>query len=45
MIYLEINPKYDLKICQLLHDNGFGHTEIIRDLSGKNRMITGLIEK
>ena len=39
LIYLEINPLYDLQICRVLHESGFLRTEIIRDLSGKNRMI------
>jgi len=40
LIYLEINPKFDLQICRILQEHGFGQTEIIRDLSGKNRIIT-----
>ena len=40
MLYFEINANYDIEINEMLHDKGFFHTEIIRDLSGKNRFIS-----
>ena len=41
MIFLEINPLCDKQIIELLQKKGFTQTEIIRDLSGKNRFISG----
>ncbi|MDR2681375.1 MAG: peptide chain release factor N(5)-glutamine methyltransferase [Tannerella sp.] len=40
VIYFEINPACDTLIIEMLHDKGFAGTEIIRDLSGKNRFVT-----
>jgi release factor glutamine methyltransferase len=40
MMFFEINPKCDEIIVEMLHGKGFSQTEIIRDLSGKNRFIT-----
>ena len=40
MIYLEINPKYDTDTNEMLHNKGFTDTDVIRDLSGKNRFIS-----
>jgi release factor glutamine methyltransferase len=37
VIYFEINPECDMLITEMLHREGFTDTEIIRDLSGKNR--------
>ena len=40
MIHLEINPEYDTDTNEMLHNKGFTNTEVIRDLSGKNRFIS-----
>ena len=40
MIFFEINPLSDTAIIDLLQKKGYPQTEIIRDLSGKNRFIT-----
>jgi release factor glutamine methyltransferase len=37
VIYFEINPECDTLLTEMLHREGFTDTEIIRDLSGKNR--------
>jgi len=39
MLFLEINPLNDTAIIDLFHTKGFTQTEVIRDLSGKNRFI------
>ncbi|MDR2775098.1 MAG: peptide chain release factor N(5)-glutamine methyltransferase [Tannerella sp.] len=39
MIYFEINPACDALITEMLYNNRFINTEIIRDLSGKNRFV------
>ena len=39
-LYFEINPRCDKAIIDLLHHKGFPKTEVIRDLSCKNRFIT-----
>jgi release factor glutamine methyltransferase len=39
LLYFEINPECDTLIAEMLYNNGFTHTEIIRDLSGKNRFV------
>jgi release factor glutamine methyltransferase len=39
VIYFEINPECDALIAGMLFNNGFTDTEIIRDLSGKNRFV------
>lgn len=36
-IYFEINPACDALLTAMLHREGFTDTEILRDLSGKNR--------
>lgn len=38
-LFLEINPLYSGELIELLYNKGFKETEIIRDLSGKNRFI------
>jgi protein-(glutamine-N5) methyltransferase, release factor-specific len=40
MIYFEINANYGSAIIEMLQKKGFTHTELISDLSGKNRFIT-----
>ena len=40
MMFFEINPLCDTLISDMLHTKGFMQTEVIRDLSGKNRFIT-----
>ena len=40
MLFFEINPLCDALIIDLLHKKGFTHTQLIRDLSGKNRIVT-----
>jgi release factor glutamine methyltransferase len=42
LIYLEINPQCDILITKMLYDNGFMKTELIRDLSGKNRFVLAI---
>jgi len=42
MIYFEINANYGPEICGMLQEKGFTQTELIRDLSGKNRFITAI---
>ncbi|MDR1382163.1 MAG: peptide chain release factor N(5)-glutamine methyltransferase [Tannerella sp.] len=39
-VYFEINPACNTLITGMLHREGFADTEIIRDLSGKNRFVT-----
>ncbi|MDR1523630.1 MAG: peptide chain release factor N(5)-glutamine methyltransferase [Tannerella sp.] len=39
-VYFEINPECDTLITGMLRNEGFTGTEIIRDLSGKNRFVT-----
>jgi len=39
-LFLEINPLCDTSIIDLLQKKGFSQTEVIRDLSGKNRFIS-----
>jgi release factor glutamine methyltransferase len=39
MLYFEINPECDALISEMLYNNRFTNTEIIRDLSGKNRFV------
>ncbi len=40
MIYFEINAQCDVIINEMLHKKGYTQTNIIRDLSGKNRFIS-----
>jgi len=40
MIYFEINPTCDMMIIEMLSEKGFAYSEIISDLSGKNRFIS-----
>ena len=40
MLFFEINPLCDVSIVDMLHKKGFSHTEVYRDLSGKNRFIS-----
>jgi len=42
MLFLEINPLCATAIIDMLHDKGFTHTNLIRDLSGKNRFIKAI---
>ena len=40
MLYFEINANYDMETNEMLHKKGFASTEVISDLSGKNRFIS-----
>ena len=40
IIYFEINPSCDMMIIEMLSEKGFVYSEIINDLSGKNRFIS-----
>ena len=42
LIYFEINANYGSEICKMLQEKGFTQTELIQDLSGKNRFITAM---
>ena len=41
-LFIEINANYGTEICKALQEKGFTRTEMIRDLSGKNRFITAM---
>ena len=41
-LFFEINANYGAEICGMLQEKGFTQTELIRDLSGKNRFITAM---
>ena len=42
MLFLEINANHGTEICEMLQEKGFTQTELLRDLSGKNRFITAM---
>lgn len=39
---LEVNPLYSKAVADLIRDNGFKSVEILRDISGKERIVTGI---
>jgi release factor glutamine methyltransferase len=42
MIIFEINEKYGKDITEVLRQNGFSEVKIVKDLSGKNRIVKGI---
>jgi len=41
-LYFEINENMGSRLLKLLSSNGYGNTEIIKDLNGKDRIIKGI---
>ena len=41
-LYFEINENMGSRLLKLLYSNGYGNTEIIKDLNGKDRIIKGI---
>jgi release factor glutamine methyltransferase len=42
LLYFEINALFGEQICRLLHQKGYRHIELSRDLSGKERFIKAM---
>ncbi len=41
LLALEINERFGREVCQLLRDDGWNDVKLIRDLSGKGRVVVG----
>ncbi len=40
MVFLECNESFALQVADLLHQNNFTETEVLKDMQGKDRMVT-----